>query len=282
MRMDYYSVLGVPKGASEEDIKRAYRKLAMQHHPDRGGDAAKFQQIQEAYDTLGDAGKRQQYDHPQPQHGGFQFHFNTSGGDPFADIFAQFGFPGGGDPFAQMRQQQRRNKDLRIRINLSLAETLQEQNKTISVQTTTGERQTVNVQIPKGVTTGSSIKYPGLGDNMFASLPRGDLYVTFVVEEDPLFSVEGMDLVYRLHVSIIDAMLGTSADVPSLDRRIFSIRIPAGTAPGTKMRIPNQGLYSLDHNGHIRGNLIVQVEITVPEITRPEQIELLEQLRKTL
>jgi len=191
MQMDYYSILGVPKGASEADIKKAYRSLAMIHHPDRGGDQSKFQQIQEAYATLSDTGKRQQYDNPQPQGGGFQFHFNS--GDPFADIFNQFGFSGG-DPFAQHRQQQRRNKDLRIRINLSLRETLSDQQKTISVQTSTNERQTVNVQIPKGVTTGSSIKYPGLGDNMFNTLPRGDLYVTFVIEADPLYHVDGINL----------------------------------------------------------------------------------------
>ena len=279
--MDYYSTLGVPKGASEDEIKKAYRKLAMQHHPDRGGDSTQFQKIQEAYATLGDTQKRQEYDHPQPQGGGFQFHFNS--GDPFADIFSQFGFPGGGDPFAQHRQQQqRRNKDLRIRIQLSLVETLKEQAKTVSIQTTNGERQTVNVQIPRGVTTGTSIKYPGLGDNMFNTLPRGDLYVTFVVDEDPLYSISGMDLIYRLQISIIDAMLGTTADVPSLEGRVFNINIPAGVAPGTKLRIPNQGLYHLDHNGQIRGNLIVSVEITVPVANTPEQINLLLRLKEIL
>jgi DnaJ-class molecular chaperone len=279
--MDYYSTLGVPKGASEDEIKKAYRKLAMQHHPDRGGDSTQFQKIQEAYATLGDTQKRQEYDHPQPQGGGFQFHFNS--GDPFADIFSQFGFPGGSDPFAQHRQQQqRRNKDLRIRIQLSLAETLKEQAKTVSIQTTSGERQTVNVQIPRGVTTGTSIKYPGLGDNMFNTLPRGDLYVTFVVDEDPLYSISGMDLIYRLQISIIDAMLGTTADVPSLEGRVFNINIPAGVVPGTKLRIPNQGLYHLDHNGQIRGNLIVSVEITVPAANTPEQINLLLRLKEIL
>jgi DnaJ-class molecular chaperone len=279
--MDYYSILGVPKGTSEDEIKKAYRKLAMQHHPDRGGDATQFQKIQEAYATLGDTQKRHEYDHPQPQGGGFQFHFNS--GDPFADIFSQFGFPGNGDPFAQHRQQQqRRNKDLRIRIQLSLVETLKEQAKTVSIQTTNGERQTVNVQIPRGVTTGTSIKYPGLGDNMFNTLPRGDLYVTFVVDEDPLYSISGMDLIYRLQISIIDAMLGTTADVPSLEGRVFNINIPAGVAPGTKLRIPNQGLYHLDHNGQIRGNLIVSVEITVPVANTPEQINLLLRLKEIL
>ena len=279
MQMDYYSILGVPKGASEADIKKAYRSLAMKHHPDRGGDQAQFQQIQEAYATLSDPGKRQQYDHPQPQGGGFQFHFNS--GDPFADIFNQFGF-GGVDPFAQHRQQQRRNKDLRIRINLSLRETLADQQKTISVQTSTGERQTVNVQIPKGVTTGSSIKYPGLGDNMFNTLPRGDLYVTFVIEADPLYQVDGINLIYNLQINVLDAMIGTAADVPSIEGRVFNINIPAGTSHQTKFRVPNQGLYSLDHNGHIRGSLIVNIDITIPQVTTPAQINLIQQLKEVL
>jgi DnaJ-class molecular chaperone len=278
MQMDYYSILGVPKGASESDIKKAYRSLAMKHHPDRGGDQSKFQQIQEAYATLSDTGKRQQYDNPQPQGGGFQFHFNS--GDPFADIFSQFGFAG--DPFAQQRQQQRRNKDLRIRINLSLRETLADQQKTISVQTSTNERQTVNVQIPKGVTTGSSIKYPGLGDNMFNTLPRGDLYVTFLIEEDPLYQVDGINLVYNLQINVLDAMVGSTADVPSIEGRVFNINIPAGTGHQTKFRIPNQGLYSLDHNGHIRGSLIVNIEVIIPQVTTQAQISLIQQLRELL
>ena len=281
MRMDYYSILGVPRGASEDEIKKAYRKLAMQHHPDRGGDQAKFQQIQEAYDTLGDPAKRQQHDNPQPQGfpgGGFSFNFGgPGGGDPFADIFAQFG-QGFGHPFGH----QRRNKDLRIQIKLSLFETLAEQQKTVSVQTQTGERQTVNVQIPRGVTSGTSIKYPGLGDNMMNNLPRGDLYVNFVIDPDPLYVVEGLDLVYNLIVDVIDAMLGSTADIPSLEGRVFNIAIPAGTSHGTKLRIPNQGLYSMEHRGGTRGGLIVNISIDVPVITTPAQIQLLQQLKTLL
>ena len=279
--MDYYSILGVPRGASEDEIKKAYRKLAMQHHPDRGGDQAKFQQIQEAYDTLGDPAKRQQHDNPQPQGfpgGGFSFNFGgPGGGDPFADIFAQFG-QGFGHPFGH----QRRNKDLRIQIRLSLFETLTEQQKTVSVQTQTGERQTVNVQIPRGVTSGTSIKYPGLGDNMMNNLPRGDLYVNFVIDPDPLYVVEGLDLVYNLELDVIDSMLGSTADIPSLEGRVFNIAIPAGTSHGTKLRIPNQGLYSMEHRGGTRGGLIVNISIVVPAVTTPAQIQLLQQLKTLL
>ena len=287
MRIDYYSILGVPRVASEDEIKKAYRKLASQHHPDKGGDTAKFQEIQSAYETLSNPQKRSEYDNPQQQGfqshpNGFQFHFNA-GGDPFADIFNQFNFGPGQDPFAHMRQQQtRRNKDLRVRLNLNLTETLSVQHKTISVQTTTGERQTVHVEIPRGVTTGTSIKYSGLGDNMFNTLPRGDLYVTFVVEEDPRYQIHGIDLVYNVSINAIDAMLGCGVDVPSLEGRTFSLNIPAGTAPGSKFRIPNQGLYAMDPHMQIRGSLIVSADVVVPLLVSTEQIELLKQLKKTL
>lgn len=276
--MDYYSILGVPRGASEDEIKRAYRKLAMQHHPDRGGDQTKFQQIQEAYATLSDPGRRHEYDNPQPQ--GFPgggFHFSFGGGDPFNDIFNQFGFPGG-HPFGQPR----RNKDLRIQIKLTLAETLSEQHKTVSVQTQTGDRQTVNVTIPRGVSNGTSIKYSGLGDNMMSNLPRGDLYVNFVIEPDPMYEVAGIDLVYNLKINVIDAMLGTTADVPGIEGRVFSISIPAGTAHGARFRIPNQGIYSLDHQGNMRGSLIVNIDLMIPPIATTAQKDLLLQLKNLL
>lgn len=280
MRMDYYSILGVPRGASEEEIKRAYRKLAMQHHPDRGGDQAQFQQIQEAYDTLGDPQKRQAYDNPQPQ--GHHFSFNFGGGDPFGDIFSQFGFGPGVDPFAHMRQQQRRNKDIRIRIHVGLAETLKEQVKTVSVQTSSGERQTVNVNIPQGITSGSTIKYPGLGDNMFSTLPRGDLIVQFVVDEDPQYSVHGIDLLYKVVINALDAMTGIAVDIPGIEGRVFNMQIPAGTTHSAKFRIPNQGLYAMNQNGQVRGSLIVEVFLDVPKCNTPQQLDLARKLRDIL
>jgi DnaJ-class molecular chaperone len=283
MRMDYYSTLGVSRDAHEDEIKRAYRKLAMQHHPDRGGDQAQFQKIQEAYDTLGDPGKRQQYDNPQPQGTHFTFNFGGGGGDPFGDIFAQFGFGPGGDPFAHMRQQQqRRNKDIKIRIHVNLSETLNEHVKTVSVQTSSGERQTVNVKVPQGITTGSTIKYPGLGDNMFTTLPRGDLIVQFVVEEDPRYSVYGIDLLYKTVVNVLDAMTGMAIDIPGIEGRVFNMQIPAGTVHGSKFRIPNQGLYAMNHNGQVRGNLIIEIVLDVPKCDTPQQLDLINQLRNTL
>ena len=179
-----YETLGVPTGASEDEIKKAYRKLASQHHPDKGGDTAKFQEIQNAYETLSDPQKRAQHDNPNPfghQGGDSHFEFHFGGGDPH-DIFQQFfqhGF-GGHNPF-QQRQQPRRNKDLRINLTINLQETLAEQKKTVSVQTTKGDRFNVDVNIPRGVSNGTTIKYTQMGDNMFDSLTRGDLYVIITV-----------------------------------------------------------------------------------------------------
>ena len=271
MRMDYYSTLGVPKGASDDDIKKAYRKLAMQHHPDRGGNQNKFQQIQEAYDTLGDAAKRQQYDNPAPQgFGGDGFHFQFNGGSGFEDIFAQFGF---GGPF----QQQRKNKDLRIQIELDLVSTLQDQNKTVSVQTTNGTRETVHVNIPRGIRSGQQMRFPGLGDNMFNTIPRGDLFVHFAVRPDPQFSVEGDDVVYHSVIDALDAIIGTTIDVPNLESKVYRLTVPAGTTHGTRMRLPGQGLYNL--NQPTRGHLIVEIQLSVTPRTSDEAVKLAQQLR---
>jgi curved DNA-binding protein len=263
-----YETLGVPKGASDEEIKRAYRKLAGQHHPDKGGDTAKFQEIQSAYETLTDPVKRQQHDNPSPfgQHGfhshpggGFEFHFG--GGGP-EDIFAQFFNQGfGHNPF-QRHAQPRRNKDLRVQLTISLASTLESQRKTISVQTTKGDRYNVDVDIPRGINNGTTIKYSQMGDNMFDTLTRGDLYVIINVENDNRFELHGINLMCNLEINSIEAMTGTDKIVQGIDGREYNVKIPQGCQYGTKFGLQGQGLYQM--NSNVRGDLIVNVVVKTP------------------
>jgi curved DNA-binding protein len=273
-----YETLGVPKGASEEEVKKAYRKLASKHHPDRGGDTAKFQEIQSAYDTLSDPNKRAQHDNPSPfsgfdqgQPGGSHFEFHFGGGNPH-DIFEQMfrQAHGGANPFNQRAQQHqpRRNKDLRVQLNINLSETLQQVRKTISVQTTKGDRYNVDVDIPRGVSNGTTIKYSNLGDNMFDTLTRGDLYVIIVVNNDSNCEIHGINLIKHIGVSAIDAMLGTDAIVRGIDGRDFSVRIPQGCQHDMKFGLSGQGLYQMNTN--VRGDLVVIVDIVIPVLNEAQ------------
>jgi curved DNA-binding protein len=275
---DAYQTLGVGKNATEAEIKKAYRKMASQHHPDKGGDTAKFQEIQTAYETLSDPQKRQQHDNPNPFNGhhggnGFEFHFNH-GMDP-TDIFSQFF--GGSQPFQQ--RQPRRNKDLRIQISISLSSTLDAQTKSVSVQTTKGDRFTVDVNIPRGVSSGTTIKYGQLGDNMFETLTRGDLYVIISIVPDARFEVHGIDLITNLEISAIDAITGIDSEVIGLDDRVFLIKIPAGTQFGSKFGMQGQGLYQM--NTDRRGDLVVNVIVKTPTLPE-EQLNILRNLKASL
>lgn len=277
--MTYYEILGVGDTATADEIKRSYRKLASQHHPDKGGDKSRFQEIQQAYDTLSDASKRQQYDMQRNGMGApggmqFQWHSSDMGHPDLSEIFRNFGF--GGDPFAHVRQQQRRNKDLRIEIPLPLASTLEEQTKTVSVQTTNGHRETVEVKIPRGITTGTQIKYAGLGDNLFNTLPRGDLYVQFTVQNVEGYVANGIDLYHRVSVNCLNAIVGVETIVDGLDGKKFAVTIPAGTQHSARFRIPKQGLYVL--NSAHRGDLYIEVDMTVPQDLTPDQLETIKNL----
>jgi curved DNA-binding protein len=255
----------VPKGASDAEIKRAYRKMAGQHHPDKGGDTIKFQEIQSAYETLSDPQKRQQHDNPSPFHhthaspNGSHFEFNFGGGAGPEDIFQQFFSQGfGHNPF-QRQQQPRRNKDLRINLQISLSETLSDIHKSVSVQTTKGERFTVDVNIPRGVGNGTTIKYSQMGDNFFDSLTRGDLYVIINIIADQRFELHGLNLVSNLEINSIEAMTGCDKIIQGIDGREYNIKIPKACQFGTKFGLQGQGLYQM--NTDARGDLIVNVTI---------------------
>ncbi len=287
----HYETLGVAENASPEDIKKAYRRLASKHHPDKGGDNAQFQNIQVAYDTLSDPQRRQQYDHERKfgarGPGGAQFHWHHNGADGFqemniADIFSRFGFGAGspfGQPFHHHHQAQRKNKDLKIEIPIPLVSTLEEQKKTVSVQTTNGERTTVEVTIPRGITNGTVIKYANLGDNLFNTLPRGDLYVHINVHNADGYVANGIDLYTQINVNCLLAITGGQVAVNGLDGKSFMLNLPQGTQPGVKFRLTGQGLYQL--NSENRGDLFVEMAITIPRDLSAEQLEIIRSLSTT-
>ena len=268
--MTHYATLGVSETAGPDEIKRAYRKLASQYHPDKGGDTEKFQEIQTAYDTLADPDRRQRYDHerrnPGAGPGGVHFQWHTGAHPDIGEIFKNFGFSG--NPFEHIhnvhrQQQPRRNKDLRVELPIPLVTTLENQTKTISVQTTKGDRYTVDVDVPRGITTGTQIKYANLGDNLFETLARGDLYVQITVHNADGYTADGVDLYHRISVNCLIAMIGGEVPVKGLDGREFLLTVPAGTQPGTKFRINGQGLYQL--NSSLRGDLYIEIVITIPQ-----------------
>jgi len=267
--MNPYEVLGVSKTATADEIKRQYRKLASQNHPDKGGDTARFQQIQSAYDILSDPEKKQELDNPRSKN--FSFNF----GQPnIEEIFAQFGFHQ--HPFS--RAHPRKNQDIRTSVNLKLEDTLHDFSSTLLLQTA-HQQKTLEIKIPKGITSGTIIKYPNLGDNLFPNLPPGDLYLTVNVIQHDRFTVAGLDLIINLTIDCIDAILGCERTIIGLDNKVFSIRIPQGCQPETKLKIPGQGLNAFQND--IKGNLLVQISISVPTNLTEDQKNLLIELQKT-
>ena len=278
---NHYATLGIDESATADQIKKVYRQLASKHHPDKGGDAEKFKSIQVAYDTLGDAAKRAEYDEMRKNpRGPGGFRFSTSdmdGGMPpgMEDLFRNFGFHfNAGRP----QQQPRRNKDIQTRIVLELADTLKKQSRIVNIQTTNGSNQTVTVDIPKGVHSGSTVKYPNLGDNFFATLPRGDLYVHIVVQPHPLFQIHGHDLLAPIDINALDAILGTKQVFKALDDTEYELTIPPGIQGGTKFKIANQGLYY--HQQEHRGSLFLVAQIKVPTDLTEAQLEIIKQVKQ--
>ena len=159
---------------------------------------------------------------------------------------------------------------------ISLASTLNEQTKLINVKTTNGDIYPVEVKIPRGVKPSSTIKYPNLGDNFFASLPRGDLYIKIQIETNTEFGIDNLDLIKNIEVDCVRAMVGDTVVVHGLDGKRFELTVPAGTQPNTRFRIPDQGLYAMNQN--VRGSMIVNVKINVPVNLTVEQKQTLQEL----
>ena len=270
---DYYSTLGISKDAGPDDIKRAYRKLASQHHPDKGGDTKKFQEIEEAYRTLSDPEKRAQYDNPQPQfHGGF------SGMPPgFEDIFSAFG--GGSGPFGDIfgrRQQPPRNKTLNIQTKISLEEAFHGKELIASVRLPSGREQLIEVKIPAGIHDNTTLRLAGMGDDTFAQIPRGDIQLTIFVDSHASFQRQGDDLISTVEITCVDAMLGKNIYVDTIDGKTLEVKINPGTQPGNVIAAQGYGMPNINDN-RFRGRLLMSIKMSVPTIN-DEQKEALKKL----
>jgi curved DNA-binding protein len=279
---DYYSILGLSKSASPDEIKKAYRSMAMKHHPDRGGDESKFKQINEAYEMLSDPEKKQMVDmgvDPTAQQqgpGGFQqgpFEFHFGSGN-FEDVFSQFGFGFGG------RRRQNRNKTFNIVIDLSLEEVLTGKDINAEVTVPGGSKKSININVPPGIENGQQIRYQGLGDSSIPGVPPGDLLVNVRVSPHPSFRREGDHLIYEKLISVWDAILGTSLSIQTLGGKNIQVSIPSGTQPDTILSCRGEGLPNMRNKR--KGNLLVKISIDIPKNLSVDQLKIIRELKNAI
>lgn len=263
---DYYATLGVARTATQDEIKRAYRKMASQHHPDRGGDTARFQEIQAAYDTLSDENKRRAYDNP-PQSRGFNFQDfggHNMHGVNINDIFGQM-FGG----FQNFGQAGARRSVARMNLWVTLADVAQGGRRPVSVGSEAGTR-TLDIEIPLGVNDGDSVHYGPIA-------PGGaELVITYRIHPNPAWTRSALNLHTDYTVTVWDLILGAEVQLRDLMGRQISFVIPAGTQPGTVLRLRGQGLR--DRESRV-GDIMVKIQARLPENIPPELTELIRQQR---
>ncbi|MFW5908978.1 MAG: DnaJ C-terminal domain-containing protein [Desulfosalsimonas sp.] len=314
---DYYKILGVDKNASQEDIKKAYRKLAMKYHPDHSSGSKeneeKFKEISEAYAVLSDPEKRKQYD----TYGDEDFRQRYSQEDIFkdvdlGDILREFGFGGSSSFFsfgaggrgrsgqktrfsfdpesmfgfggtAGSRQQQSaagvKGRDLEYELPLTLQEVSSGASKTVTVQTPSGETEALTVKIPKGLITGKKIRLSGKGEPSPYGGPPGDLYIRSKIVDDPVFSHKDYDLYVNREIKLTEALLGTSISVPTLEGKQLSMKVPPGTNHKSKLRMAGRGIPRMRGEG--KGDMYVVINVKMPKKLTAEQRELAEKLAET-
>lgn len=275
---DPFEVLGIPRDATEDQIKTAFRKLAMQYHPDRNpGDAAaeeKFKQVNAAYEELKDPERRAA---AQARSAGRYARFDFEFHDPFS-----FDQPTDFDSILRnvhrAFKQRPRNADVHVQCRITLEEAFYGVEKSVNVTLSSGRTRTIIINIPPGVDTGSRLRVPGSGDDVFSSSPPGDIYITVEVDDHPYFDRVAQNLTAELEVSAIDAILGTSVVIESIDKKEIVVKVPAGIQNGQRLRIAGMGMPVIAAP-HARGDLILIVNVTVPTRIPDTAKELLEKAR---
>jgi curved DNA-binding protein len=304
---DYYKILGVDKKATNSEIKKAYRKLAMKYHPDRNkGDKSAeemFKKVSEAYAVLSDAEKRKQYD----TFGASDFRQRYSQEDifrsfNFGDIFKEFGFDNGsfsnifmggggsgrrfgfsfgGDPFGAYTTGQQtpvKGSDLVYELPVTVQEVLHGATKMVALEEG-GRTKKINVKIPKGMVTGKKLRLAGKGQLGALGGPPGDLYIQVKVVSDPTFGVVGHDLYIDREVKLTEALLGTQIQVPTPDGKNLSLRIPPGTQHQTKFRMKGYGLPEMQQDK--RGDLYARILVKTPKRLSKKQKGLIQELSES-
>jgi|TARA_R110000772_G_scaffold217249_5_gene327685 DnaJ-class molecular chaperone len=257
--MDHYETLGVNRGATAQEIKKAYRKLASKHHPDKGGDQEVFKRVQGAYETLSDPQKRAQYDNPNP----FES-FGQGGG--FGDIF--------GDIFGNRRQRQpARNPDGVVDVGVTIMQVY----SGASIVVNTGYA-TFDVKIEQGTPDQTKLRLQGKGPVRNPNLPAGDLIVRLHTEYPASWGRDQEHLFYRHNINVIDAMTGCTVPIVHVDGKKYELRVPSGTQQGTRLKMKGLGMKMPNYG--VVGDLYIIIEVDVPNITDEKDKELLNKIKQ--
>ena len=277
MSNDYYRDLRVSRGASSDEIRKAYKKLARKYQPDANPDddlaAQKFKEIQEAYSVLNDPDQRQKYDQfgqafKQAGRGGGGPPFNWGGGGEvdlnviLGGLFGGGAQPGGfGGGFGQRSPRPAKGQDLQTEIQIPFTLAAEGGHYDLSL-TRDGRSERLDVQVPSGVRQGSVIRLSGQGHPGLHGGPNGDLLITIHVAVHPYFRRELNHLVIDLPLTPSEAALGTRVDVPTLSEGMVVLTVPPGTSTGARLRLRSKGI--LDQKTRVRGDQFVQVRVKVP------------------